>query len=112
MGKENGTFDYSQSSKDLRSKYKETPSKKEKKKNVKTLAKQIGKLGFTPSVPAKVKFTSVKDIANQIKSIQESGTGVLTNHPQAQQSARETKPAATQKSGNPLYKYGCVKGKK
>ena len=34
------------------------------------------------------------------------------NNPARQQSARKTKPSPTQKSGNPLSKYGCVKGKK
>ena len=84
------TFDYTQSSKDLKSKYKKQPSKKELKQSTKKAAEEIGKLGLAPSISAHSKFTSLKNIAEQVEGLKSAGTGVLSNLPSAQQSFSST----------------------
>ena len=98
MGNKKGTFDYSQSTKQNKKRYKSDKSTKQDVQNSNV------KHSFVNALKSGTIVQAFKNAAIQVVR--------NNNNPAHQQSARKIKPSPPQKSGNPLYKYGCVKGKK
>ena len=73
--------------------------------------KKVTKPTFTIS---EVKHSFINAIKSGVvaNAFQQAARQVIAKGASGQQSARPSTPSPEQKSGNPLYKYGCVKGKK